>query len=57
MSIVTSEVDKIVLDARADRRKGDYRVYNEYRQKLGCVCTSSTEYEDYCKRIAKALRV
>lgn len=57
MNIIASEVDKIILDARADRRKGDYRVYNDYKQKLGCVCTSSDEYEEACKRIAKALRV
>lgn len=57
MSVIASEVDKIILDARADRRKGDYRVYNDYKQKLGCVCASSAEYEEACKRIAKALRV
>ena len=57
MSVVISEVDRIILDARADRRKGDYRVYNDYKQKLGCVCDSSAEYEEACKRIAKALRV
>ena len=57
MNIIASEVDKIILNARADRRKGDYRVYNDYKQKLGFVCTSSAEYEEACKRIAKALRV
>ena len=57
MSIIASEVDKIILDAKADRRKGDYRVYNDYKQKLWCICTSSAEYEEACKRIAKALRV
>lgn len=57
MSITVSEVDKIILDAKADRRKDDYRVYNDYKQKLGCVCTSSAEYEEACKRIARALRV
>lgn len=57
MSVVVSEVDKIILDAKADRRKGDYRVYNDYKQKLWCICTSSAEYEEACKRIAKALRV
>ena len=57
MSVIMSEVDKIILDAKADRRKGDYRVYNDYKQKLWCICTSSAEYEEACKRIAKALRV
>lgn len=57
MSVIVSEVDKIILDARADRRKGDYRVYNDYKQKLGFVCTSSVECEEACKRIAKVLRV
>lgn len=57
MSVVVSEVDKIILDAKADRRKGDYRVYNDYKQRLGCVCISSAEYEEACKKIAKALRV
>lgn len=57
MSVEIREVDRIILDARADRRKGDYRVYNDYKQKLGCVCTSSAEYEEACKIIAKALRV
>lgn len=57
MNIIASEVDKIILDAIADRRKGDYRVYNDYKQKLWCVCTSSAEYEEACKRIAKALMV
>lgn len=52
-----TDVDKIILDARADRRKGDYRVYNDYKQRLGCVCTSSEEYQEACKRIAKELRV
>ena len=55
--MITVTVDTIIMDAKADRRKGDYRVYNDYKQKLGCVCTSSAEYEDACKRIAKALRV
>ena len=55
--MITVTVDTIIMDAKADRRKGDYRVYNDYKQKLGCVCTSSAEYEDACKRIAKALWV
>lgn len=50
-------VDTIVMDAKADRRKRDYRVYNDYKQKLGLVCSSSEEYEDACKRIADALKL
>lgn len=57
MIVNLTDVDRIVLDARADRRKGDYRVYNDYKQRLGCVCTSSAEYEEACKKIAKELRV
>lgn len=57
MSVNLTDVDRIVLDTRADRRKGDYRVYNDYKQRLGCVCTSSAEYEEACKKIAKELRV
>lgn len=56
-SVNLTDVDKVVADAKADRRKGDYRVYNDYKQRLGCVCTSSAEYEEACKKIAKALRV
>ena len=56
-SVNLTYVDIIVADAKADSRKGDYRVYNDYKQKLGCVCTSSAEYEEACKRIARALRV
>lgn len=57
MSVVVTKVDRIILDARADRRKGDYRVYNDYKQKLGLVCSSSEEYQEACKSLAKALRV
>lgn len=57
MSINLTEVDRIILDARADRRKGDYRVYNDYKQRLGCVCTSSEEYQEACKKLAKELRL
>lgn len=57
MSVVVTEVDRIILDARADRRKGDYTVYNDYKLKLGWVCTSCAEYQEACKSLARALRV
>lgn len=50
-------VDTIIMDAKSDRRKGDYRVYNDYKQRLGLVCKDSEEYEDACKNLAKALRL
>lgn len=56
-SVNLTDIDIIVADAKADRRKGDYLVYNYYKHRLGCVCTSSAEYEEACKKIAKALRV
>lgn len=50
-------VKEIIMDAKSDRRKGDYRVYNDYKQKLGIVCSSSQEYQEACIEIARALRV
>lgn len=52
-----ADVESIIADAKNERRKGDYRVYNDYKQRLGCVCVSSDEYEEACKKIAKALRL
>ena len=50
-------IDSILLDAKADNRKGNYGVYNYYKQRLGLLCSSSEEYEDSCKKLATALRV
>lgn len=50
-------VDTIIMDAKSDRRKSDYRVYNEYRQKLGLVCSTSEQYQEACKSVAKALKL
>lgn len=55
--MVIETPDTIVVDAKADRRKGDYRVYTEYTQRLGILCADSYQYQECCKAVAKALRV
>lgn len=47
----------IIEEAKKDNRKGNYRVYEQYKQKLLQCCLSSAEYEEYCRRLAKALWV
>lgn len=56
MSFLDS-VDIIILDAKADTRKGSYQAYEVYKHRLGLVCSDSEEYETACKELASALRV
>ena len=56
MSFLDS-VDTIILDAKADTRKGNYQTYEVYKHRLGLVCSDSEEYETACKELASALRV
>ena len=49
-------VDTILMDAKADKRKGDYRVYSTYKQKLMLVCPPD-KFEEACRELANALRV
>lgn len=55
--MLSMTVDTLIMDAKSDRRKGDYRVYNDYKQKLELVCSSSEEYQEACRSLAKALRI
>lgn len=50
-------VDTLIMDAKADNRKGNSGVYEWYKQKLGLVCSSSEEYQEACKSLAKALKI
>lgn len=47
----------IIEDAKRDSRKGNYRVYEQYKQRLLQCWLSPSEYSDYCVLLAKALRV
>lgn len=54
---MTTTVDTILMDARSDKRKGNYQVYNMYKTHLRLICRNSEELEEACKELAKALRV
>ena len=54
---MTRTPNDIIESAKNDTRKGDYRVYETYKQRLLDCCTSSAEYGEYCRRLAKALWV
>lgn len=54
---MTRTPSDVIKSAKNDTRKGDYRVYETYRRRLLDCCTSYTEYEEYCRILAKALRV
>ena len=56
MSFLDS-VHIIILDAKADTRKGNYQAYEVYKHRLGLVCSDSKEYETACKDLASALRI
>lgn len=55
--MLSKEVRSIVDAASADKRKGNYHVYEFYKQKLQMTCTSTAEYQEACRDVAKALRV
>ena len=55
--MLTMTVETILMDAKADNRKGNYGVYEWYKQKLGLVCSSSEEYQEACRSVAKALKI
>jgi hypothetical protein len=50
-------VQGIIKDAVTSGSKGDYRVYNLYKQRLNRVPLSSYEYQEAVKQLATALRV
>ena len=53
----SEEVNKLVERAKKDGRKGDYRVYVDYTQRLGLLCSSSYEYQEACKAVSRALKL
>lgn len=55
--MIARTLSEVFAMAELDSRKGDYRVYNEYKQKIELMCSSSVEYQDSCRRIAELLKV
>lgn len=46
-----------LLESAKRAEKGNYRVYNSYRQELNAMALSPADYEEAVKRLAKALKV
>lgn len=54
---MSNEINNVISRAKADNRKGNYGVYNQYKQDIESVAVDSQEYQKACKELAKALRV
>ena len=54
---MSNEIKNVIARAKADNRKGNYGVYNVYKQDIEYVAVNSEEYQEACKELAKALRV
>ena len=50
-------LDAIIEEAKKDKRKGNYQVYESYKQKIYDVDICTAEISDGCKRLADALKV
>lgn len=48
---------ELVQDAYQDKRKGNYAVYEIYKQQVSEKARTATEYQNACRDISKALRV
>ena len=51
------KVKAILADARKERIKGRYYIYEQYKSQLWDACESNTQFEQACIDLAKALRV
>lgn len=51
------KLDAIIEEAKKDNRKGNYGVYENYKQRIYDVATHCAEISDGCKRLADALKV
>lgn len=49
--------ERIIKAASKSPTKGNYTVYNSYRQELSAMALSPADYEEAVKRLAKVLRV
>lgn len=52
-----TRIDSILAEARKDTRKGRYYIYEQYKSQLWDASTSTTQYEQACIELARALRV
>lgn len=50
-------LDAIIEEAKKDKRKGNYQVYESYKQRIYDVAICTSEISDGCKRLADALKV
>ena len=52
-----AKVKAILSDARTERIKGRYYIYEQYKRQLQEVCESSVQYEHAIYELAKILKV
>lgn len=51
------KVKEILADARKERLKGRYYIYEQYKSQLWDASESTTQYEQACIDLARILRV
>lgn len=51
------KLDMIIEEAKKDKRKCNYKVYESYKQRIYDVATCTAEISEGCKRLSDALKV
>lgn len=49
--------ERLIKAAKGSTTKGNYTVYNSYRQELNTMALSPADHQEAVKRLADALRV
>lgn len=55
--LTVSLVGSLIEKSKKDKRKGNYRAYEEYKDNLQRLTLSNSEYEEAIKIISKNLKV
>lgn len=54
---LSNQVRAIIQKASREKVKGSYAMYERYKQEILPYVTSTPEYTEACRQIAKALKV